>query len=48
MMSPRRYGTIPDRLEDAVGKSRPQDVLDSFHRENVVDADDRLLGMQAG
>src|SRR5262245_35170972 len=41
-------GTIPDRFEDAIGKPRPKEVLDSRHREEVVDTEDRLLGIQAG
>jgi hypothetical protein len=41
-------GTVPDRLQDAVGEPRPQDVLDGRHRQEVVDAEDRLLGIEAG
>src|SRR5262245_5402924 len=41
-------GTIPDRFEDAIGEPRPKEVLDGRHREEVVDTENRLLGIQAG
>src|SRR5215469_9711585 len=47
-VDPGDMGTIPDRLEDAIGKPRPEDVLDGCHREEVVDAKDRLLGIEGG
>src|SRR5262245_40454050 len=45
---PGDVGTAPDRLEDAVGEPRAKDVLDGGHREEVVDAEDRLLRIEAG
>ena len=42
---------IPDRLEQAVGEAERQDVLRRFLAEEVVDAEDLLLGedfMQPG
>jgi len=40
-------GTIPDRLEDPIVKSRPQDVLYGCHREEVVDAENLVCAALA-
>src|SRR5262245_65172596 len=47
-VDPGDMATVPDRLNNAVGEPRAQDVLDSCHRKEVVDAENRLLGIEPG